>query len=42
MRTLKWFGGTVLVLVVLLALTVVFSLNTLKGPITLAVGKATE
>lgn len=42
MRALKWFGGTVLVLVVLLALTVVFGLNALKGPITRAVSKATE
>jgi AsmA protein len=41
-RTLKWFGGAVLVLVVLLALTVVFGLNSLKGPITRAISKATE
>ena len=38
---LKWFGGTVLVLVVLLFLTLIFGLNLLKGPITRAVSKAT-
>ncbi|HUQ24686.1 MAG TPA: AsmA family protein [Burkholderiales bacterium] len=42
MRILKWFSGTVLVLVVVLALTVVFGLNSLKGPITRAVSKATD
>ena len=41
MRTLKWLGGTVLVLVVLLSLAVVFGLNHLKGPITRGVSKAT-
>jgi len=40
-RTLKWLGGTVLVLVLLLVLGVVFGLNHLKGPITRAVSKAT-
>ena len=46
MRALKWFGGTVLVLFVLLvltlALTLAFGLDALKGPITRAVSKATE
>lgn len=42
MRALKWFGGTVLVLFVLLVLTALFGLNALKGPITRAVSKATE
>ena len=42
MRALKWFGGTVLVLVVLLAITLVFGLNLLKGPITRMVSKATD
>ena len=42
MRFLKWFGGTVLVLVVLLSLTVIFGLDLLRGPITRAVSKATE
>lgn len=40
-RTLKWLGGTVLVLVVLLSLTLIFGLNLLKGPITRMVSKAT-
>lgn len=46
MRALKWFGGTVLVLSALLALTLVltlaFGLDALKGPITRAVSKATQ
>jgi len=41
-RTLKWLGGTVLVLVVLFSLTLLFGLNLLKGPITRAISKATE
>jgi len=41
-RTLKWFGGTVLVLFVLVVLTALFGLNVLKGPISRAVSKATE
>jgi len=41
-RALKWIGGTVLVLVVLLALTLVFGLNLMKGPITRWVSKTTE
>jgi len=40
-RILKWLGGTVLVLGLLLALAVVFGLNHLKGPITRAVSNAT-
>jgi len=40
-RILKWLGGTVLVLGLLLALAVVFGLNHLKGPITRGVSKAT-
>ena len=38
---LKWIGGGVLVLFVALALFFTFGLNTLKGPITKAVTKAT-
>jgi hypothetical protein len=41
-RTLKWAGGAVLVLVLLLTLTLLFGLNLLKGPITRAVSKATD
>jgi AsmA protein len=41
-RILKWFGGTVLVLVVLLALTLAFGLNAMKGPITRWISKSTE
>jgi len=40
-RVLKWVGGGVLLLVLALALFVAFGLNTLKGPITRAVSKAT-
>ena len=42
MRALKWFGGTVLVLFLLLALALIFGLNSLKGPIGRAVSNATE
>ncbi len=41
MRVLKWLGGAVLALVVVLALALVFGLNSLKGPITRAVSEAT-
>ena len=41
MRFLKWLGGAVLALGLLLALAVVFGLNHLKGPITRGVSKAT-
>jgi len=41
-RALKWFGGTVLVLFILLFLTLMFGMNLLKGPITRAVSKATD
>lgn len=41
MRALKWFGGTVLVLFVLLILTLLFGLDALRDPITRAVSKAT-
>ena len=41
MRVLKWLGGAVLALGLLLALAVVFGLNHLKGPITRGVSKAT-
>lgn len=41
MRALKWIGGAVLILFVLLALFVTFGLNTLRGPISKAVGDAT-
>jgi len=40
-RVLKWLGGAVLALGLLLALAVVFGLNHLKGPITRGVSKAT-
>src|ERR1043165_2023661 len=38
---MKWFGGTVLVLFVVLVLTLLFGLNALKGPITRAWSKST-
>ena len=41
MRALKWTGGTVLILFVLIALFFTFGLNLLKGPITRAVSDAT-
>ena len=41
MRALKWIGGAVLILFVLLALFVAFGLNTLRGPISKAVSDAT-
>ena len=41
MRALKWIGGTVLILFVLIALFFTFGLNLLKGPITRAVTEAT-
>ena len=41
MRVLKWVGGAVLVLFVVLALFFTFGLNTLKRPIADAVTKAT-
>ena len=41
MRVLKWLGGAVLVLFVVIALFFTFGLNTLKGPIAQAVTKAT-
>ena len=41
MRALKWIGGTVLVLFVVLALFFTFGLHLLKGPITDGVTKAT-
>ena len=41
MRALKWIGGAVLVLFVAVALFVAFGLNTLRGPISKAVTKAT-
>jgi AsmA protein len=40
-RVLKWLGGAVLALVVVLTLALVFGLNSLKGPITRGVSKAT-
>jgi AsmA protein len=40
-RALKWIGGVVLVLFVALALFFTFGLNTLRGPISKAVAKAT-
>ena len=41
MRALKWIGGAVLILFILLALFTAFGLNTLRGPITKAVSDAT-
>ena len=41
MRALKWIGGAVLILFVAIALFFTFGLNTLRGPITNAVTKAT-
>jgi uncharacterized protein involved in outer membrane biogenesis len=41
MRALKWIGGTVLILFVLITLFFTFGLNLLKGPITRAVSDAT-
>src|SRR5205085_1453777 len=41
MRILKWTGGILLALLVLLALFIAFGLSTLKGPITRAVSNAT-
>src|SRR5688572_14624015 len=41
MRALKWAGGAVLILFVVLALFFTFGLNLLKGPITRAVSDAT-
>jgi len=41
-RFLKWFGGAVLVLSVLLFLTLMFGMNLLKGPVTRAISKATD
>ena len=41
MRALKWIGGTVLILFVLITLFFTFGLNLLKGPITRAVSNAT-
>ena len=41
MRVLKWLGGAVLVLFVVIALFFTLGLNTLKGPIASAVTKAT-
>ena len=41
MRALKWIGGAVLILFVLLALFFTFGLNTLRGPIAKAVTNAT-
>ena len=41
MRVLKWLGGAVLALVVVLALALGFGLDSLKGPITRAVSNAT-
>jgi uncharacterized protein involved in outer membrane biogenesis len=41
MRALKWIGGTVLILFVLITLIFTFGLNLLKGPITRAVSDAT-
>src|SRR5688572_21245054 len=41
MRALKWVGGAVLILFVVLALFFTFGLNLLKGPITRAVTEAT-
>jgi len=40
-RVLKWLGGAVLALVVVLTLALVFGLNSLKGPIARAVSHAT-
>jgi uncharacterized protein involved in outer membrane biogenesis len=40
-RALKWIGGAVLVLFVAVALFFTFGLNTLRGPISKAVAKAT-
>ena len=41
MRALKWIGGTVLILFVLITLFFTFGLNLLKGPITRSVTEAT-
>ena len=41
MRVLKWLGGAVLVLFVVIALFFTFGLNALKRPIANAVTKAT-
>jgi uncharacterized protein involved in outer membrane biogenesis len=41
MRALKWIGGTVAVLFVILALFLAFGLNLLKGPLTRSVTEAT-
>ena len=41
MRALKWIGGAVLVLFIAVALFFAFALNTLRGPISSAVTKAT-
>lgn len=41
MRVLKWIGGAVLIVFVALALFFAFGLNTLRGPISKAVAKAT-
>ena len=41
MRALKWLGGTVAVLFVVIALFFTFGLSLLKGPITRAVSDAT-
>src|SRR5688572_19101125 len=40
MRALKWTGGILLTLFVVLALFIAFGLSTLKGPITRAVSEA--
>ena len=41
MRALRWIGGTVAVLFVILALFLAFGLNLLKGPLTRSVTEAT-
>src|SRR5947208_14367895 len=41
MRIMKWTGGIVLALLVVLLLFIAFGLSTLKGPITRAVSNAT-
>src|SRR5262245_58715505 len=41
MRVLKWISIAVLTLIVLLALLVAFGMNTLRGPISKAITKAT-
>ncbi|HZM46730.1 MAG TPA: AsmA family protein, partial [Burkholderiales bacterium] len=41
MRALKWIGGTVAVLFVVIALFFTFGLHLLKGPITRAITDAT-